>query len=152
MIAAKNSDELAEKIFGKVGENMPAPRGSELDMERIRRLQSEFGFQIVSDTGRGGTFEGILSIERPARKRLLGQISTPNCIADYMAALCIKRPDEKGIDPCFGDGVFITTMAKRLMELKGGRGDISSQVFGVELDPELFIKGLANTKGFSRKL
>lgn len=143
MKAGKNSDRQTECVFGRLREGKSLPRGLKLDVEQIRRSQSEYGFQIVSATGKQGTLEEILSIERPARKKLLGQISTPNWIADYMAALCIKRPDERGIDPCFGDGVFITTMAKRLMELKGGRDDISSQITGIELDPELFVKGIS---------
>lgn len=152
MMAAKNSDRQTEYVFGRPREGKPLARRLKLDMEQIRKLQSEYGFQIVNDTQKEGTLEEILCIERPARKKLLGQISTPSWIAHYMAALCIKRPDERGIDPCFGDGVFITTIAERLMELKGGRDDISSQITGIELDPDLFIKGIGEYERILREI
>ena len=38
------------------------------------------------------------------------------------------------LDPCFGGGVFLRSACKRLIEL---RGQPESQVFGVEVDPEV---------------
>jgi adenine-specific DNA-methyltransferase len=38
------------------------------------------------------------------------------------------------MDPCFGGGVFLRSACKRLIEL---RGNPKSQVFGVEIDPEV---------------
>jgi adenine-specific DNA-methyltransferase len=74
---------------------------------------------------------------------MLGQVFTPTWIADYMAALCIKKSNERGLEPCFGQGVFITTMAERLIELNKGRhAPVVEQITGIELDPELFLYGI----------
>jgi len=119
-----------------------------MDLRRIKHLQGDYGFQIIQDSLQTqDMFDNILRMEEPIRRRLLGQVYTPDWIADYMAALCIKEPTDKGIEPCFGKGIFITTMVKRLIALKhGGTKGITEQITGVETDPMSFIEGLRQYK------
>ncbi|MBA7505942.1 hypothetical protein ES706_04622 [subsurface metagenome] len=115
-----------------------------MDLRKIKCLQEDYGFQVVMDDQHTQRLlNQILLLEEPTRKRLLGQIYTPDWIANYIAALCIKEPTDKGIEPCFGKGIFITTMAKRLLALKrSDREHITEQITGVEADPLSFIEGL----------
>jgi hypothetical protein len=123
-----------------------------LDSEQIRKLRSKLGFSIINEEAHeADIFEGILAIDSATRKMLLGQLFTPEWIADYMAAICIKDPGDRGIEPCFGNGVFITTIAKRLLELRtGGNKNVASQITGIELDPDLFLAGIEKYRTFFR--
>lgn len=73
----------------------------------------------------------------------LGQVETPKWVADLMAYLSIKSGNEKILDPCFGNGVFLQASYDRLESLSGAKpDDILGLIHGVEVDPFSFARGL----------
>lgn len=66
--------------------------------------------------------------------KTLGAFYTDSQVADFLAWWAIRSPSDTALDPSFGGGVFLRSACKRLVELHGRPG---SQVFGVEIDPEV---------------
>lgn len=66
--------------------------------------------------------------------KTLGAFYTDAQVADFLAWWAIRSPSDTALDPSFGGGVFLRAACKRLVELRGRPG---SQVFGVEIDPEV---------------
>ena len=86
----------------------------------------------------------VSALRPEVKKKLYGQIFTPVWVADYMANLCIKEGNERGIEPCFGRGIFVTTIAKRLLQLDRCEKDrIWEKITGVEIDPVIFLEGVS---------
>ena len=78
-------------------------------------------------------------------KNKLGQVDTPLWVAELMSKLCIKSTESRILDPCFGRGIFLNTSYERLKKMsKDHTLDLIKQIHGVELDPILFVRGLAN--------
>jgi adenine-specific DNA methylase len=69
--------------------------------------------------------------------KALGAFYTDAQIADFLVWWAIRSPEDTAFDPSFGGGVFLRSACKRLMRLGGCP---ASQVFGVELDPEVHAR------------
>ncbi len=67
----------------------------------------------------------------------LGAFYTDEVIAKYLLNWAIRSPQDKIMDPSFGGGVFLNAATKHLTELGGSA---ERQIFGVELDAEVFKK------------
>lgn len=76
------------------------------------------------------------------KRKLLGQVSTPKWIADFMVSLCINKASDRGIDPCFGNGVFLHSMAERFMRLGAERKHLGGNINCVEIDPTIFYAAI----------
>lgn len=71
-----------------------------------------------------------------ALRKERGAFFTPDLIAEWLASWAIKnKPDAKVLDPTCGEAVFLLSAASRLRSL-GAQGDLSSQLFGVDLHGE----------------
>jgi len=115
-------------------------------VDQILKFKKKYGFNVLNSLNKlNDSISKIDSIDPNERKKLFGQVFTPRWVADYMASLCIKRGDERGIEPCFGKGIFITNVAKRLLELNRGRNKkaILNNITGIELDPKIFLSGIS---------
>ena len=78
---------------------------------------------------------------------LLGQVKTPSWAADIISHLCIKDPKHHVLDPCFGEGVFLKSSFNRIKELDRKS---NPQVWGIEIDPKTFAKGLSQVLAYSK--
>lgn len=117
------------------------------------RLLLGYDHVVYRATGEPPQFEWLLKKRDSEKKELLGQVDTPPEIADLIAELCIHSSTDKIIDPCFGEGVFLVAALKRLKALsREYRFSPCDQLFGLEIDPVLFLKGLKNLTDFSGSL
>jgi len=65
-----------------------------------------------------------------------GAFFTPAAIAEFLATWAIKdKRDARVLDPTCGEAVFLLSAAEHLRSL-GARGDLASQLFGVDLHQE----------------
>jgi len=84
------------------------------------------------------------------KKRQYGQFMTPPALASKIVGMQNVEPDAKVLEPSFGDGSFLISIIEHLM----GGGEMSNrqrfmqimreQVYGVEIDPELFRETIAS--------
>ena len=74
----------------------------------------------------------IESLSLLESKNELGQIFTPEWIAEIMVYYGIKNGDENCIDPCFGEGIFIEKISN--CKQKKFKGSIT----GIEIDKKLY--------------
>jgi len=132
-------------------EKMEKATGNEELAHIIQETRSLLGYDhiVYRGTGEPPQFEWFLK-RLGEKKELLGQVDTPPEIADLIAELCIHSSTDKVIDPCFGDGVFLLASLKRLKALsRESESTICDKLFGLEIDPELFLRGLKNLIDFS---
>jgi len=120
----------------------------------IRKIRLYLGYDpVLYNKGKMPEFNWFLE-KKEEKKNLLGQISTPPEIAKLIAKLCIHSYKDKIIDPCFGEGIFLISSFERLNELANKSKKIPAksflkQIYGVELDPQLFLIGLRNFMTYS---
>ncbi len=74
-----------------------------------------------------------LPADRLLRKRL-GAWYTPAGIVKPLVEWAIQSPDDRVLDPCIGDGQFLTDAALRLRAL--GAAAPGCQLYGVDLNPD----------------
>ena len=77
----------------------------------------------------------------------LGQVKTPIWAAKLISYLCIKEPEQRVLDPCFGNGVFLESAYDRITELKH---TVKPDLWGVEIDLVRFAEGLKNFSKYAR--
>lgn len=73
---------------------------------------------------------------------------TPPPLARRIVEHLHLTPTSVVLEPSFGNGSFLLPLVERLVELRGGGPDafstvMSENVFGVEIDPELFAESVA---------
>ena len=64
----------------------------------------------------------------------LGAYYTGVHIAEFLSWWAVRSASDTVLDPCFGGGVFLRSACKRLIQVGGHP---KSQVFGIEIDPEV---------------
>ena len=74
----------------------------------------------------------------------LGAYYTPSKVAETLVKWAVRDAEDRVLDPCCGDGVFVEAAASRVAAL-GGRPSFS--VFGIELDLKVFRQSLAPLLG-----
>jgi methylase of polypeptide subunit release factors len=79
----------------------------------------------------------------PAARRRLGQHFTSPLVADLISALCIRRPDDRVLDPACGDGALLARARERLKHL----GASLPALAGVEVDVALAAAARGNVAG-----
>ena len=70
------------------------------------------------------------------RAKAFGAFYTGAVVAEFLVRWAVRSADDTVMDPSFGGGVFLEAAAARLRDL-GGDG---SQVYGVELDREVYTR------------
>jgi hypothetical protein len=88
-------------------------------------------------------FQDVLKMTRRERRLKLGQVFTEEAVADFMARECLVTPQDRGLDPCFGEGQLLVAVAAQLARLGpcGQVPDYAKQLSGIEIDPDLFSVG-----------
>lgn len=82
------------------------------------------------------------------RKRQLGQFMTPAPVARSLVADLDLSETTRILEPSFGDGAFLLPLLERFYDLHAGSPRsrleriLTTNVYGVELDPTLFVRGL----------
>jgi hypothetical protein len=86
------------------------------------------------------------------RKRQLGQFLTPRDIAQKLVDVLPLKKEDKVLEPSMGNGSFILPLIEKFLSLYQGsireRLDhvLTNNVYGVEIDQELFERCLANIR------
>ena len=68
----------------------------------------------------------------------LGIIYTPRSIARFLVHWAIRKPSDKVLDACAGEGVFLEEAFNRLLELGASSLQANAQIYGVEYDSETY--------------
>lgn len=74
-------------------------------------------------------------IERRERKSL-GAFYSPRFLVEPMVAWAVNRPNQSVLDPACGDGVFLESAARRLLDLGAGSKRTASLLHAVDLNQE----------------
>ncbi len=83
-----------------------------------------------------------------SKKRQLGQFLTPTALAEAIVADTKFVKDARVLEPSFGDGSFLIPVVRELMRANKGpvaksfEEVMATQLFGVELDPDLYARAL----------
>lgn len=75
-----------------------------------------------------------------SRRKERGAFYTPPHLAKFLVNWAIRSKDDLILDPGFGRGVFLKEAFRRLIELGATSEKAINQLYGVEIDPESFIK------------
>ena len=82
------------------------------------------------------------------RAKAFGAFYTDAVVAEFLVRWAVRRAEDTVLDPSFGGGVFLEAAAARLGEL-GGKS--KRQVYGVELDHEVYGRVSGELTGLSRE-
>ncbi len=71
------------------------------------------------------------------KQRTWGQFATPTDLADLLLGFCMRRPDDRLLDPSCGDGALLRRAALwRSWLASSGGSSPKETLHGIELDPE----------------
>ncbi len=107
----------------------------------IKSIQSELKIFLGYDYQVGETNLELFTMDDTSIKKKLGQITTPEWTADLMTEMSNIVPGRSILDPCFGDGAFLTSVHKKI---KTANSKKNTKITGIELDPVLFARGAVN--------
>lgn len=71
-----------------------------------------------------------------SKQRTWGQFATPIDVADLLLGFCLRRANERLLDPSCGDGALLRRAARWRSWLASGEMVPSTTLHGIELDPE----------------
>ena len=71
-----------------------------------------------------------------SKQRAWGQFSTPIDVADLLLGFCLRRSDDRLLDPGCGDGALLRRAAQWRSWLAAGFPEEADTLHGIELDPE----------------
>ena len=80
------------------------------------------------------------------RAKAFGAFYTGAVVAEFLVRWAVRGPNDTVIDPSFGGGVFLRAAAAQLDKLGGTS---KGQVYGVELDEEVYARVFRELKGVS---
>jgi len=79
-----------------------------------------------------------------SKQRTWGQFATPTDVADLLLGFCLRRPDDRLLDPSCGDGALLRRAARWQSWLSASAAaSPRNTLFGVELDPEAVARAAA---------
>jgi type I restriction-modification system DNA methylase subunit len=66
----------------------------------------------------------------------LGQYFTPPQVIDLINAFCIRKGDEKVLDPSWGAGTFVVRVYERKKKLSGKtHAEVLEEIYGIHISP-----------------
>ena len=80
------------------------------------------------------------------KQRTWGQFATPVDVADILLGFCLRRPDDRLLDPSCGDGALLRRASLWRSWLESGEDHSTNPLYGFELDP-LPAAEAANVRG-----
>lgn len=69
-----------------------------------------------------------------SKQRTWGQFATPIDVADLLLGFCLRRPNERVLDPSCGDGALLRRAARWRSWLAAGDSIQAAALYGIELD------------------
>ena len=81
------------------------------------------------------------------RAKAFGAFYTGTVVAEFLVRWALRGSNDTVMDPSFGGGVFLRAAAAQLRNLGGAE----RQVYGVELDEEVYARVSRELKGISRE-
>ena len=79
-----------------------------------------------------------------SKQRTWGQFATPTDVADLLLGFCLRRPDDRLLDPSCGDGALLRRAARWQSWLSAAAAaPPRDTLYGVELDPEVAARAAA---------
>lgn len=90
------------------------------------------------------TFDAVLD---RIQSRHAGEFRTPSAVARLLVALAAPAAGDRLYDPCFGSAGLLTAVTDHVLRKETGQfsrsGSAALEIFGVELNPNAYIIGLA---------
>ncbi len=133
---AKNTTGDYETVFGEehhgIGNRIPFYADGAAPHWRVLISQiHEFDFSKLDYEVIGNIFERLIG---PEERHKYGQFYTRVEIVDLINSFCIRRGDEKVMDPACGGGTFLVRAYARKRELAPARkhGQLLSDLYGVD--------------------
>jgi methylase of polypeptide subunit release factors len=71
-----------------------------------------------------------------SKQRTWGQYATPADVADLLLGFCLRRPEDRVLDPSCGDGALLRRAARWQAWLASSTDELPQTLYGVELDVE----------------
>jgi hypothetical protein len=71
-----------------------------------------------------------------SKQRTWGQYATPVDVADLLLGFCLRRPEDRVLDPSCGDGALLRRAARWQAWLASSTDELPPTLYGVELDVE----------------
>ena len=107
------------------------------DWERLVERIEEFDFSNLDFDVIGQMYERLIS---PAERRRFGQFYTSPDVVDLINAFCIRKPDDRVLDPACGGGTFLVRAYSRKRSLAQSLGEslvshesLLSELFGIDI-------------------
>ncbi|AEB09240.1 HsdM family class I SAM-dependent methyltransferase [Desulfobacca acetoxidans] len=134
---AKDVTKDYETVFGEehisIGNRLPFY--SDAAVPHWRSLINEihdFDFSLLDYDVIGSVFERLIA---PEERHKFGQFYTRPEVVDLINSFCIRRGDEKVMDPACGGGTFLVRAYVRKRELAPARkhGQLLDDLFGVDI-------------------
>ena len=107
------------------------------DWARLIDRIEEFDFSNLDFDVIGQMYERLIG---PSERRRFGQFYTSPEVVDLINAFCIRRPDDKVLDPACGGGTFLVRAYSRKRELAQSAGEsprsheqLLSEIFGIDI-------------------
>jgi adenine-specific DNA-methyltransferase len=70
------------------------------------------------------------------RRKSLGAFYSPQALVEPMVSWAVTRADQSVLDPSCGDGIFLETAARRLLDLGASPGRAAALLQAVDLNPD----------------
>lgn len=83
----------------------------------------------------------------PSKQRTFGQFETPLDVADLLLSLCLRRADDRILDPSCGTGILLQRAAQWQAWLSAKQQSQPEQLWGVELDEKAAESARQNLPG-----
>lgn len=107
------------------------------DWARLIERIEEFDFSNLDFDVIGQMYERLIG---PSERRRFGQFYTSPDVVDLINAFCIRRPDDRVLDPACGGGTFLVRAYSRKRALAGAAGgtprsheQLLSEIFGLDI-------------------
>ena len=136
---SRDYETIFEPAEGDMGYTIPflspyAPR----DWERLIQRIEEFDFSSLDFDVIGQMYERLIGAEE---RRRFGQFYTSPDVVDLINAFCIRKPDDRVLDPACGGGTFLVRAyaRKRALAQTAGRPPTSherllDEILGIDVE------------------
>lgn len=95
------------------------------------------GAALLPDKSMNRGCQQTADLSVPDSPKSLGAFYTDAQVADFLVWWAVRSGSQTVLDPGFGGGVFLRSACKRLKDLNGNP---SNQVFGVEIDADVYSR------------
>lgn len=145
----EEGDEGAETLLGEYSRIEANPTGAgaiDSPIDHITDIADYIGSDMWDGEDITGTFFNILSRKK---KSNLGQVFTPEHVADLVYRILEVGKNDRVLDAACGSGVFLMKAAANMIREAGGTqaneaADIMSHLYGIEFDRDVHTLAYVN--------